>query len=748
MSATIEITPEIIKDHGLTPEEYEKIKGFLNREPTFTELGIYSVMWSEHCSYKNSKPLLKQFPTKGENLLVKAGEENAGVVDIGNGWAISFKVESHNHPSAVEPFQGAATGVGGILRDIFTMGARPIALMDSLRFGDLNKKQVKGLLTGVVSGIAHYGNCIGIPTVGGELYFDESYDANPLVNVFCLGVVSHKRVIRGAASGSGNAVYYVGATTGRDGIHGATFASEDLTEESEKKRPNVQIGDPFLEKLLMEACLELYEKDALIGIQDMGAAGLTCSTCETASRGGAGIEIDIDLVPRRETGMTPYEVMLSESQERMLFICKPGREKEVEDIFKKWDLEVAKIGFVTDDGLVRVKDKGVTVAEVPAKSLTDEAPLYQRDAKEPAYFKQLRQFDPLSLPEPGDLNTAFKKLIGSWNLANKRWVYQQYDHMVRTNTAVLPGSDASVVHLKEAGKYVSMSMDGNSRYAFLNPYRGGLIAVAESARNVVCSGGKPLAITDNLNFGNPYKPEVFWQMKEAVKGLAEACRAFNTPVTGGNVSLYNENPVGPVDPTPVVGMVGLIDEKEWITSSYFQRNGDVILELGENKEELGASIYLNEIHGKKAGEVPEINLETEKALHELCLEAVRSGWVRSAHDCSDGGLAVALAESCFNPKGKLGIEIDLPAAKKRADALLFGESQSRIVVSAAPDAADQIIRLAQQKGVPATKIGKVTDGQFKMNIGGKSAIDLDLETVYQSWNHGLDAQLQSEKEDV
>lgn len=737
----VQITPEILKEHGLTQEEYDRIKGFLKRDPTITELGIYSVMWSEHCSYKNSRPLLKLFPTSGDRLLVKAGEENAGVVDIGNGWAISFKVESHNHPSAIEPFQGAATGVGGILRDIFTMGARPLVLMDSLRFGSLDKKQVKGLLTGVVSGIAHYGNCFGVPTVGGELFFDESYEANPLVNVFCLGLVSHKRVMRGAAGGVGNPVFYVGATTGRDGIHGATFASEDLTEESEKKRPNVQIGDPFLEKLLMEACLELYEIDALIGIQDMGAAGLTCSTCETAARGGAGIEIDVDLVPRRETGMTPYEVMLSESQERMLFIAKQGREKEVEAIFKKWDLEVAQIGVVTDDGFVRVKDKGVVVAEVPAKSLTDDAPIYQREEKEPENLKELQAFDFNTLEEPKDLSASLKKVLGNLNISSKRWVYQQYDHMVRTNTVLLPGSDAAVIYLKEPKKYVAMSMDGNSRYSGLNPYRGGLIAVAESARNVVCSGGLPLAVTDNLNFGNPYRPEVFWQMKQAVIGLAEACRFFNTPVVGGNVSLYNENPKGPIDPTPVVGMVGLIDEKEWITTSWFQNEGDVVIALGENKEELGGSEYVKEIYGKKVGNAPEIDLAFEKKIQDFTLEVIHQGWVASAHDCADGGLVVTAAESCFVPNKNFGVSLDLAAPKTRLDALLFGESQSRIVLSASPEKAEKILKAAQEKGVPAEKIGTVTSKTFEIKVDGKSIIQEDVAELFELWSHSLEKKL-------
>src|SRR5215217_6626208 len=564
------VTPELIKQHGLTPEEFEQIKRILGREPNFTELGIFSVMWSEHCSYKNSRKELKKFPTTAPNILVKAGEENAGVVDIGDGWAVAFKIESHNHPSAIEPFQGAATGVGGIIRDIFTMGARPEFCLNSLRFGPItsnnkddtsNLAAKRRLFTGVVSGIAHYGNCVGIPTIGGEIDFDESFDGNPLVNVFCLGVLRHDQLARGTAEGAGNPVFYVGAETGRDGLAGAAFASRELTEQSREDRPAVQVGDPFKEKLLLEACLELIARDAVAGIQDMGAAGLTCSTCETASRGGSGIEIDLGKVPRREPGMTPYEIMLSESQERMLIIAKRGREDVVRQVFDKWDVPCAEIGRVTSDGIMRVRNSGTIAAEIPAKALADEAPLYSRDAKSPAVAASVRDARS-SLTERClqeiDVHESLRQLLRDPTIASKNWVYRQYDHTVRTGTVVKPGSDAAVFLVRYANKILAATTDCNSLYCALDPREGGRIAVAEAARNLTCSGATPVAVTDNLNFGNPYKPENFWQLRECVEGLAEGCRAFDTPVTGGNVSLYNESPAGSIDPTPTVGMVGLI----------------------------------------------------------------------------------------------------------------------------------------------------------------------------------------------
>src|SRR5438876_877745 len=595
------VTPEVVAEHGLTPEEFERIKKILGREPNFTELGIFSVMWSEHCSYKNSRRELKKFPTTGPNILVKAGEENAGVVDIGDGWAVAFKMESHNHPSAIEPFQGAATGVGGIIRDIFTMGARPEFCLNSLRFGPITDPNSKSearktkiaanlrLFTGVVSGIAHYGNCVGIPTIGGEIYFDESFEGNPLVNVFCLGVLRHEQLARGAATGIGNPVFYVGAETGRDGLAGAAFASRELTEQSREDRPAVQVGDPFKEKLLLEGCLELLSHDAVAGIQDMGAAGLTCSTCETASRAGSGIEIDLAKVPKREPGMTPYEMLLSESQELMLNIAKRGKEDVGRDIFVRWDVPCVEIGRVADDGMMRVRNNGEISAEIPAKALADEAPLYSREAKRLAAAIDDR--DLTNLAKIDNLE-ALRQLLRDPTIASKNWVYRQYDHTVRTGTLVKPGSDAAVFLVRYADKILAATTDCNSLYCALDARERGKIAVAEAARNLTCSGARPLAVTDNLNFGNPYKPENFWQLREAVEGVAEACRAFGTAVTGGNVSLYNESPAGVVDPTPTIAMVGLIEKEEHITTQWFKSIGDKILLAGEIGNEVGGSQFL------------------------------------------------------------------------------------------------------------------------------------------------------------
>src|SRR5436309_9382885 len=587
------VTPELTKQHGLTLEEFERIKKILGREPNFTELGIFSVMWSEHCSYKNSKKELKKFPTTGPGILVKAGEENAGVVDIGDGWAIAFKMESHNHPSAIEPFQGAATGVGGIIRDIFTMGARPEFCLNSLRFGPItansksetsNSKLAanRRLFTGVVSGIAHYGNCIGIPTIGGEICFDESFEGNPLVNVFCLGMLRHEQLARGTASGVGNPVFYVGAETGRDGLAGASFASRELTEQSREDRPAVQVGDPFKEKLLLEACLELLSRGAVAGIQDMGAAGLTCSTCETASRAGSGIEIYLAKVPKREPGMTPYEIMLSESQERILIIAKRGKEKLVREVFEKWDVPCAEIGRVTSDGIMCVRNNGQIAAEIPAKALAEEAPLYSREAKKniAEITEDAEIIRKISALSASSVIESLRQVLRDPTIASKNWVYRQYDHTVRTGTIVKPGSDAAVFFVRYANKILAASTDWNSLYCALNPRQGGKIAVAEAARNLTCSGARPLAVTDCLNFGNPYKPQNFWQLREAVEGVAEACRVFGTPVTGGNVSLYNESPLGVVDPTPTIAMVGLIDKEEHITTQWFKDQGDIIILVG------------------------------------------------------------------------------------------------------------------------------------------------------------------------
>jgi phosphoribosylformylglycinamidine synthase len=731
MKTDIAITPDIIAKHGITPDEYQRICAILGRPPNLTELGIFSVMWSEHCSYKNSKPELKKFPRDGDFILVKAGEENAGIVDIGDGWAIAFKIESHNHPSAVEPFQGAATGVGGIIRDIFTMGARPILNMNSLRFGPIEgqSKQAatnRRLFAGVVAGIAHYGNCIGIPTVGGEVYFDESYNGNPLVNALSLGIIRHDQIKRGKAEGVGNPVIYVGSATGRDGLAGAAFASRELTEESHEDRPAVQVGDPFMEKLLLEACLEVMRKDGLVvGIQDMGAAGLTCSTCETASRGGTGVEIDLAKVPQRETGMTPYEIMLSESQERMLLIAKKGREREVEAIFQKWDLHGVTIGRVTDDGMMRVKVGRQTVAEIPAKKLADDAPIYHREAK--AIPPR-----PLKLPaEPKDYEKVLVELLKLPTIASKNWVYRQYDHMVQAGTVVAPGSDAAVVRINldrpdfgyagKGTKYIAFTTDCNSTYCFLDPYEGGKTAVAEAHRNLVCSGARPLAVTDNLNFGNPHKPENFWQLRRCVEGAAEACAFFNTPVTGGNVSLYNESPVAAIDPTPTIGMLGLIDDPAHITTQYFKDAGDVIILLGDLGAELGGSEYLKRIYKIKAGNPPQMDLAIAKQIHESCLNYIRQGLIKSAHDCSEGGIAVALSECCMsNGDAMIGATVNLPVNA----AALFGESQSRIIVTCAPESAGKIAgKVIGKVGGDQLKIGKLAWPVRQLRDAWWNAID-------------------------
>ncbi len=727
------ITPELVAKHGLTPEEFERIKRILGREPNFTELGIFSVMWSEHCSYKNSRRELKKFPTTGPNILVKAGEENAGVVDIGDGWAIAFKIESHNHPSAIEPFQGAATGVGGIIRDIFTMGARPEFLLNSLRFGPItgdrpNVKTNRRLFAGVVSGISHYGNCIGVPTIGGEAYFDESYEGNPLVNVFCLGALRHEQLARGAASGVGNPVFYVGAETGRDGLAGAAFASRELTEESKEDRPAVQVGDPFKEKLLLEACLELLATDAVAGIQDMGAAGLTCSTCETASRGGTGVEIDLAKVPKRETGMTPYETLLSESQERMLIIAKAGKEQVVLDIFDKWDVPCAEIGRVTDDGFMRVRNNGSVAAEIPAKPLADEAPLYTREFEAP---QPIQPLELTSVPEI-DNHAALRQLLADPSIASKNWVYRQYDHMVRTGTVVRPGSDAAVFHLREADKFLAATSDCNSLYCRLDPREGGRIAVAEAARNLTCSGATPLAVTDNLNFGNPYKPGNFWQLRECVEGLSEACREFATPVIGGNVSLYNESPAGVVDPTPTVAMVGLIKDERHITTQFFKAAGDVIILIGGIGDELGASHFLKACHGRKEGLPPRMNFAREIAIQDALRRLIHAGLVKSAHDCSEGGLAVALAESCFDAERLLGAEVSLEASHLRADVALFNESQSRVIISVAAENAAAALDQLAAADVPAVQIGTVRGDKLSINTGA-SKLEWAVAQLFDDW---------------
>jgi phosphoribosylformylglycinamidine synthase subunit PurL len=731
-----EVTPEVIKDHGLTEEEYERIKRILGREPNFTELGVFSVMWSEHCSYKNTRLELKKFPTTGPKVLVKAGEENAGVIDIGDGWAVAFKMESHNHPSAVEPFQGAATGVGGIIRDIFTMGARPVFLLDSLRFGPIHRKsdtRNRRLFAGVVSGISHYGNCIGVPTIGGEIYFDESYDGNPLVNVFCLGILRHDQIARGAAKGVGNPVFYVGSETGRDGLAGAAFASRELTEESKEDRPAVQVGDPFKEKLLLEACLELLASGCVAGIQDMGAAGLTCSTCETASRGGAGVQIDLALVPQRESGMTPYEILLSESQERMLIIVQRGKEKTVKEIFEKWDLPYAQIGEVTDDGMMRVLSHGRLEVEIPADKLANDAPVYRREAVAGPEQKELAISE---VPEV-DPKESLLKLLAHPTIASKNWVYRQYDYTVRAGTVVPPGSDAAVFYVREADKFLAATSDCNGLYCQLDPREGARIAVAEAARNLACSGATPLAVTDNLNFGNPYRPENFWQLREAVEGLAEACSKFGTPVTGGNVSLYNENPAGAIDPTPTVGMVGLIEREEWITRQSFRETGDRVLLLGPLGSEIGASHYLSIVHERKEGRPPRLDFDLELRVQRTLLDLIRHGYIKSAHDCSEGGLAVALAEACISGDKRIGASVWIDGTGLRPDQVLFNESQSRIVATVGKEHLAEVEQVLAETGTPFRWLGEVHGDVLSIAVSDR-VFEWAIADLYDSWYFSIE----------
>lgn len=724
----------LYREIGLTDEEYQRVVDILGRKPNWTETGLYSVMWSEHCSYKNSKPVLRRFPTSGPRVLQGPGE-GAGIVDIGDNQAVVFKIESHNHPSAIEPYQGAATGVGGIIRDVFSMGARPVALLNSLRFGELTSPRVKYLFENVVAGIAGYGNCIGIPTVGGEVNFDATYEGNPLVNAMCVGLIDHDKIQKGVATGVGNPVIYVGASTGRDGIHGATFASEELNDESEKKRPAVQVGDPFMEKLLLEACLELIDTGIVVGIQDMGAAGLTCSSAEMASKAGNGIEMNLDLVPQREAGMSAYEMMLSESQERMLVVVEKGKEAEAIAIFDKWGLASAVVGRVTDDGMLRLLHHGEVVAEVPVKTLADDAPVYHRPSAVPAYYEANANVDPVAaIPEPADANDTLKALLAQPTIANKAWVYEQYDHIVRANTAVKPGSDAAVVMIRGTRKALAMSTDCNGRYVYLDPQVGGAIAVAEAARNVVCSGAEPLAITDCLNFGNPEKPEVFWQFEKAVDGMSEACLALNTPVIGGNVSFYNERSGDAIYPTPTVGMVGLIADVDDITTQDFQAEGDAIILLGETYAELGGSEYQKWATGSISGRPPQLDLAKEAAVQKLVLDAIRQGLVKSAHDLSEGGLGVALAESCFG--SGIGAAVSLQS-DLRSDVLLFSESQSRILLSVAQEQTDAVLALAKERDVPAQVIGTTGGERLVVNVNGTEVIHAPLADLKAAWKDAI-----------
>ena len=705
------ITPAMVADHGITTFEYERLVAMLGRTPTFTELGVVSALWSEHCSYKHSRPLLKTLPTKAPWVLQGPGE-NAGVISVGDGWAVAFKIESHNHPSAVEPYQGAATGVGGILRDVFTMGARPIALLNSLRFGPLTSSRVRWLFAGVVKGIGDYGNCVGVPTVGGEVVFDPSYEGNPLVNAMCVGLMREDELITAVASGVGNPIMAVGARTGRDGIHGASFASEDLSASSEAKRPMVQVGDPFTEKLLLEASLELIRSGHIVAIQDMGAAGLTSSSAEMAERGDVGVTIDVTKVPVREEGMTPYEILLSESQERMLVVAKLGHEDDVRAILAKWDLEAAVIGEVIAEPVYRVTEGERVVAEFPGSRLVTECPQYVLEPRESETLRAARGRDPhavVPIEEERDHAWTLERLLSSPTIASKQWVWQQYDSTVRTSTMRGPGSDAAVVTLRGTNKAIALCIDGNGRYVALSPRNGGRAAVSEAARNVACTGARPMAITNNLNFGNPKKPDVYFQLCEAIAGMGDACTTLETPVTGGNVSLYNENPQGAIHPTPTIGMVGLIESLSHVTPSGFQSVGDDIVLLGECTDELGASEYLQAIHGLTIGEPPQCDPIRERALIEAVLEAIRSGSVCSAHDCSDGGLAVALAECAMADRSRMfGFTVDLSAwASLPHRAVLFGEAQARIVVSTGDSAA--VVQIAQRHGVTARVIGTVTE---------------------------------------
>lgn len=745
------VSLDLALDHGLTEEEYEWILDELDRTPTFVELGIYSVMWSEHCSYKNSLALLKTLPNEGPQLLVAAGEENAGLVDIGDGLGVAFKIESHNHPSAVEPYQGAATGVGGIHRDIFTMGARPICALDSLRFGSLDTPRVRYLFNGVVRGIGDYGNSFGVPTVAGEVHFENAYEGNPLVNAMSVGIVKSDAVASAVADEPGAQVYVVGSSTGRDGIHGATFASEEISEESEDRRPSVQVGDPFQEKLLLEATLEALDAGVVSGIQDMGAAGLTSSSFEMSASGGCGMELHLDRVPTRETGMTPYEIMLSESQERMLIVCEPGREEELETVFAKWDLNAVPIGTVTDGDRVRLFWHGEKVADLRADHLDagSGAPVYERETERPAYLDATQSFNPDTLPDlsTGDVTDALLDMLGSPNIASKRWVYEQYDTMVRTNTVVGPGpSDAAVVRIKGTNRGLAVKTDCNGRYVYLNPRRGAQIAVAEAARNVVCAGGEPLAITNCLNFGNPYKPEVYWTFARAIEGMGDACRALGTPVTGGNVSFYNEHPEGAVYPTPTIGMLGRVEDvAQHATTAGFKTVGDAIFlltpETWAHRNEIGGTEYLAHVHGQVAGDAPHLDLDEERAVQHAMQAIIREGLAASAHDVSEGGLAVCLAESAIFSEA-LGADIELSTGGDvRLDALLFGEAQSRIVVSAPASDAEAIQAAVRAQPVQALRIGTVTEDTFRVTVNDTTVVEAPTDDLAARYEAAIPARM-------
>ncbi|MGA8271251.1 MAG: phosphoribosylformylglycinamidine synthase subunit PurL [Candidatus Sulfotelmatobacter sp.] len=766
-SMTSAFSPDIIRRHGLTSEEYEKIKQLLGqREPTLTELGIFSVMWSEHCSYKSSRVHLKRLPTRSKRVLQGPGE-NAGIIDIGDGWACAFKIESHNHPSFIEPFQGATTGVGGILRDIFTMGARPVAVMDSLRFGPIRasagdkaaqtaQKDIHrnhSILEGVVSGVASYGNCFGVPNLGGETKFESCYSGNPLVNAFAMGLVRKDEIFYARAAGEGNPVIYVGAKTGRDGIHGATMASEEFSEASEAKRPNVQVGDPFLEKLLLEACLEAMKTGAIVGIQDMGAAGLTCSTCEMGARGGVGIEIELDRVPQRETGMTPYEIMLSESQERMLLVAQKGREQEVFRVFEKWGLDAVEVGKVTNDNTLRVLQHGEVVAGIPNQALTDDAPVYKRPLArwEPPVPREMPAS--IRLNGRGDFTENLKRLLASSNICGKRWVWQQYDHMVQTNTVEAPGAgDAGVIRIKGSQRGLSMALDGNGRWCYLDPRLGAMHAVAEAARKVACSGATPVGATNCLNFGNPEKPHIMWQFSQTIDGITKVCEELEIPITGGNVSFYNETLGEGIYPTPVLGVVGILDDVHKSAKMDFASPGRSIMllrggeaaDITDVESEFGSSEYAREILGALWGYPPELELEKEAALQKIVIELIQHGFVESVHDCSDGGLAVALAEKSFL-KG-VGARVNLASNNLPAEFVLFGEDASRVVVSCDPGNVARVQQLAEEHGIVADVLGETILGQLEISIDGQVVISAAVSELSQAYEFALESSLRTDPE--
>ncbi len=730
------VSKELLEQHNLTEEEYLKIKEFLGREPNLVELGIFSVMWSEHCSYKSSKAYLKNFPTEGEQVIQGPGE-NAGVVDIGDNLAVVFKMESHNHPSYIEPYQGAATGVGGILRDVFTMGARPVANMNSLRFGELNSDKMKHLFTGVVEGIAGYGNCMGVPTIGGEIYFDDCYSGNILVNAFTLGLAEKDRIFYGKAEGIGNPVIYVGSKTGRDGIHGATMASEEFDEKSEEKRPTVQVGDPFTEKLLLEACLELFQTDCLVGIQDMGAAGLTSSSFEMASRSGSGIDLYLSKVPLREEGMTPYEIMLSESQERMLLVAKKGMEDKVFEIFKKWGLDCEVVGKVTDTGFVRIYDlEDKLCAELPVHAVVDECPVYKRPYKRPSYLDELHSFDVNLIEEPEDLNKELKKLLSSHTIASKEWVYTIYDHQVQTNTVFKPGSAAALIRIKGTKKGVAISTDCNSRYVYLEPEKGGAIAVCEAARNIACTGAKPLAITDCLNFGNPEKPDIMYQFVKSIEGMSRACEILNTPVVSGNVSFYNETKGVGIFPTPTVGMVGLLEDIDKRVQSHFEKEGLNLFLIGKLTGEIGGSEYLKVKTGKIAGKCPEINIDETKELIEFLQHCAKNKLLANANDISEGGIAISLFETAF--KNEVGFDVDIKSNGIRKDFLLFGESQNVVIVGVEDKNIEKFKKLAEKLSLPVEFIGKTGGTKGVIKVDGKEVISGDIEELKEIWRFSIE----------